>query len=300
MSGYALAFLSFLVFLVQSSVMPFFFSGLHQPDLWLVVIVLATLIFDNKTAMALALVGGLLTDLVTGNLFGLHLLPYLAIAALYLALGRKRYNRAGLAPLCTAVMAGAFGSRQPCLLDFLYPVLCDEHHLHEWSSRALSSQAAMGHETGGRTEVVNKHVPSILSGLLKNTEESRYARMIYAAIFLLLVLGLRLFYMQVIQGGYYKEEADGNRIRYLPMQAMRGVMYDRNGLILAGSRSAYSVVMPVDRKGNTLSDEALSRLSQLLHVPTADIKKKIEDNKLAFGAIYLANDVGIDVATQIE
>ena len=63
----------------------------------------------------------------------------------------------------------------------------------------------MGHETGGRTEVVNKHVPSILSGLLKNTEESRYARMIYAAIFLLLVLGLRLFYMQVIQGGYYKE-----------------------------------------------------------------------------------------------
>ena len=76
MSGYALAFLSFLVFLVQSSVMPFFFSGLHQPDLWLVVIVLATLIFDNKTAMTLALVGGLLTDLVTGNLFGLHLLPY--------------------------------------------------------------------------------------------------------------------------------------------------------------------------------------------------------------------------------
>lgn len=69
------------------------FSGLHQPDLWLVVIVLATLIFDNKTAMTLALVGGLLTDLVTGNLFGLHLLPYLVIAALYLALGRKRYNR---------------------------------------------------------------------------------------------------------------------------------------------------------------------------------------------------------------
>ena len=82
MSGYALAFLSFFVFLVQSSVMPFFFSGLHQPDLWLAVIVLATLIFDNKTAMSLALVGGLLTDLVTGNLFGL-----------YLALGRKRYNR---------------------------------------------------------------------------------------------------------------------------------------------------------------------------------------------------------------
>ena len=56
MSGYALSFLSFFIFLVQSSVMPFIFSGLHQPDLWLAVIVLATLIFDNKTAMTLALV----------------------------------------------------------------------------------------------------------------------------------------------------------------------------------------------------------------------------------------------------
>ncbi len=147
--------------------------------------------------------------------------------------------------------------------------------------------------------MVKKRVPSILSGLLKNTEESRYGRMIYVAMLLLLVLCGRLFYMQVIQGGYYKEEADGNRIRHLPMQANRGVMFDRNGIIMAGSRSAYSVVMPLDRKGNTLSDETLIHLADLLHVPTADIKKKIEDNKLAFGAIYLANDVGIDVATEI-
>ena len=148
--------------------------------------------------------------------------------------------------------------------------------------------------------MVKKHVPSILTRLLKNREESRYARMISVAMVLLLILGVRLFYMQVIEGNYYKEEADGNRIRHLPLQATRGVMYDRNGVILAGSRSAYSVIMPVDRKKNTLSDEALQKLSALLKVPTSDLKKKIEDNKLAFGAIYLANDVGIDVATQIE
>ena len=143
-------------------------------------------------------------------------------------------------------------------------------------------------------------MPSILTKLLKNKEESRYGRMIYGAMILLLILSARLFYMQVVEGNYYKEEADGNRIRHLPMQATRGVMYDRNGVIMAGSRSAYSVIMPVDRKGNALGDEELSRLSALLKVPTSDLKKKIEDNKLAFGAIYLANDVGIDVATQIE
>ncbi len=123
--------------------------------------------------------------------------------------------------------------------------------------------------------MVKKRVPSILSGLLKNTEESRYARMIYVAMILLLILGTRLFFMQVIQGNYYKEEADGNRIRHLPMQANRGVMYDRNGVIMAGSRSAYSVIMPLDRKGNTLSEETIQKLSALLHIPGADIKKNI-------------------------
>lgn len=135
---------------------------------------------------------------------------------------------------------------------------------------------------------------------MKNREESRYARMIYVAMALLLILGARLLWMQVVEGNYYKEEADGNRIRHLPQQAARGVMYDRNGIIMAGSRPAYSVIMPVERKGNSLPDDELARLSQLLKMPPEDIKKKIEDNKLAFGAIYLANDVGIDVATQIE
>lgn len=148
--------------------------------------------------------------------------------------------------------------------------------------------------------MVKKHIPSILNKLVKNREESRYSRMVYISMIFLLILGARLFWMQVVEGSYYKEEADGNRIRYLPEQASRGVIYDRNGIIMAGSRPAYSVVMPLDRKKNTLPDSELNQLSALLKLPVSEIKKKIEDNKQSFGAIYLANDVGIDVATLIE
>lgn len=148
--------------------------------------------------------------------------------------------------------------------------------------------------------VKKKNVPGFLSVLLKNKEESRYANMVYAAVILLVILSVRLFYMQVIQGGYYKSEADGNRIRHLPLQAARGVMYDRNGIIMAGSRSAYSIIMPVNRKGNSLDEAELNRLAALLNTPASEIKKKIEENKTAFGAIYLAHDVGIDVATLIS
>ena len=54
------------------------------------------------------------------------------------------------------------------------------------------------------------------------------------------ILGLRLFAMQVLEGGYYQAKAEGNRLRVVPMTAARGVMYDRNGQILVGSRPAYT------------------------------------------------------------
>lgn len=140
----------------------------------------------------------------------------------------------------------------------------------------------------------------MLSGLLRKNEETRYIRMIYLACGLLFVLAARLFYMQIVEGAYYKSEADGNRIREIPVQAARGVLYDRNGIIMAGSRQAYSVVMPMDRKRSSLPEDELNRLSSVLSVPADMLKKRIDDHKAAFGSIYLANDVGIDIATQIE
>lgn len=145
-----------------------------------------------------------------------------------------------------------------------------------------------------------KHVPLILESLLKKREESRYSNLIYTAVILICILGLRLFFMQVIDASYYKNEADGNRIRHLPVQAARGVIYDRNGIVLAGSKSSYSITIPVDRQGIQIKDEELKKISDLVHVSVGDLKKRIEDYKSNFGAIYLVNNVGVDVATQIE
>lgn len=148
--------------------------------------------------------------------------------------------------------------------------------------------------------VIKKRVPKILDSLLKNREETRYANLAYAAIILLAILGIRLFFMQIIEGTYYRQEADGNRIRTLPLIATRGVMYDRNGVLMVGSRASYSVTLPVDRKKNSLPEAELKRLSGLLKTSPDILRKKINDNKAAFGAIYLAKDVGLDIATEIE
>ena len=148
--------------------------------------------------------------------------------------------------------------------------------------------------------VMKKRVPKLLDSLLKNKEESRYGNMVYTAVFVLSILVLRLFYMQIIDGSYYRQEAEGNRVRVLPVLASRGVMYDRNGVLMVGSRASYSVTIPVDRKNNHLSDGEIHKLSVLLKMSTDNLKKKIEENKTSFGAIYLARDVGLAIATEIK
>ncbi|MDH4247648.1 MAG: penicillin-binding protein 2, partial [Deltaproteobacteria bacterium] len=51
----------------------------------------------------------------------------------------------------------------------------------------------------------------------------------------------RLWQMQVLEGNYYDEVARGNRIRVIPQPAPRGIIYDRNGEILAYNRPSFDL-----------------------------------------------------------
>lgn len=65
-------------------------------------------------------------------------------------------------------------------------------------------------------------------------------------------LFLRLFHLQVIQGDYNRDLADSNRIQYRVIHAPRGVIYDRNGVVLAESNPGFRL------EGKFISrDEAL-------------------------------------------
>lgn len=85
--------LSLSLFLVQSSVLPFLCNGVAQPDLWLVSIIIASMVFKLDFVMGLAIVGGFIQDLVTSNFFGLHIFPYIFIAYIFVKYGKERYNK---------------------------------------------------------------------------------------------------------------------------------------------------------------------------------------------------------------
>lgn len=63
------------------------------------------------------------------------------------------------------------------------------------------------------------------------------------AFVLLTILGVRLYYLQVVQGAYWSERAENQRIRLIPIPAPRGAIFDRNGKILVDSRPTYNVVL---------------------------------------------------------
>ena len=127
--------------------------------------------------------------------------------------------------------------------------------------------------------VKRNKIPGFLSNLIKKEEESRYANMLYIAVIFLCLLSLRIFYMQILKGSYYKSESDGNRMRQIPVQAARGVMYDRNGKIMAGSRSAYSIILSDVNKDKDIPEIELNRLASLLNISASEIKEKISKNK---------------------
>jgi penicillin-binding protein 2 len=61
------------------------------------------------------------------------------------------------------------------------------------------------------------------------------------------VLFARFFYLQVIQHRYYDTKAEDNRIAIMPIQPNRGLILDRNGVVLARNYSAYTLELTLSK-----------------------------------------------------
>lgn len=120
--------------------------------------------------------------------------------------------------------------------------------------------------------------------------------MIVSVLVIAVLIG-RAAYLQIYQGEYYAGLADGNRIRIVPAMAPRGTFYDRNGELLVTNRPGFSVsLLPLTAP---ISDDVVTRLSNLLKVPTEDIKKKIAGHS-GFDPIRIKTDVTPDIVSIIE
>ena len=65
-----------------------------------------------------------------------------------------------------------------------------------------------------------------------------------------LLMGLQLWHLQVIEGEEMRSLSEHNRIRLRRVPAERGIIYDRNGVVLAENRPSFDVTLVPEDAGN--------------------------------------------------
>lgn len=95
------------------------------------------------------------------------------------------------------------------------------------------------------------------------------------AFALLTVLGVRLYYLQIVQGDYWASRAENQRIRLIPIPAPRGAIFDRNGKLLVDSRPTYNVVMSAEPMKKIDTAERIPAYSQGLGLDPGIVRERL-------------------------
>ncbi|WP_211251811.1 penicillin-binding protein 2 [Andreprevotia chitinilytica] len=122
---------------------------------------------------------------------------------------------------------------------------------------------------------------------LKNPNSERYAfqlRIVVAALFVLALFGVlfaRFIWLQALQHDKYQTLAEANRISLVPIQPSRGIIKDRNGIVLAHNYSAYTLEITPSKLPDNL-EASIQRLNQIIEITPKDrrrFKKLMEETK---------------------
>ncbi|WP_455243555.1 penicillin-binding protein 2 [Petrachloros mirabilis] len=101
-------------------------------------------------------------------------------------------------------------------------------------------------------------------------------RLVVLRVGLLLVvalLGLRLWHLQIREGPYYRDLSENNRTRSVILEPARGLIYDRNGVLLANNVPSFNLYVSFEdvRDRGALID----RLTELIGLDPEVVKKKL-------------------------
>lgn len=101
-----------------------------------------------------------------------------------------------------------------------------------------------------------------------------WARLAVMSVLMLALMGVlvyRYHHLQVVQYQDYATQSDRNRIHVQPIPPTRGLIYDRNGLLLAENRPSYTLSVVRERAGDL--EETLKYLQTLVEINANDLEK---------------------------
>jgi len=123
---------------------------------------------------------------------------------------------------------------------------------------------------------------------------------IYIIIFIMVILFGRIGYLQIINGNYYRNVAEGNRIRFQTIKASRGLIYDRNDELLVKNIPNFTVsIIPGDLPKNNTDqyNGEINNVANLLNINPEEIESKLTTTNL-WQEIEIKDQVPYDQAIQ--
>ena len=138
---------------------------------------------------------------------------------------------------------------------------------------------------------------------------------IFVGLLLISVVLIRLYQLQVVENEFFVEKAHGNRINIRATLPPRGIIYDRNGRILAENKTAFQLELIPEQVKDI--DDSLMRLSNLglidnesINSIKTEIKKSqqfkpvtirtsLTDSDIAEFAVNMPNFSGINLQPRL-
>lgn len=112
-------------------------------------------------------------------------------------------------------------------------------------------------------------------------------------VVMLVLVGGSYWFVQVVHGDHYRNLAEENRLRNLPIEAPRGLIHDRHGRRLVENVPSYNLMIDAERADDIA--ESLRFASAILDRPVADFEALLERPSRAapFKPVLIAEDLSL-------
>lgn len=120
-------------------------------------------------------------------------------------------------------------------------------------------------------------------------------------LMLMLVLIGRVYYLQVIEHDRYAAISEKNRVQLQPVAPRRGLIYDRNGILLADNQPNFSVTLLKEEIHDL--DATLTALGELIELSERDIerfKRRLEQRRRPYETVPLRFDLSEEEIARIS
>ncbi|MDI6735737.1 MAG: penicillin-binding protein 2 [bacterium] len=128
----------------------------------------------------------------------------------------------------------------------------------------------------------------------------RLVRLIIIIIIFFMILIVRMSYLQIIKGNYYRKVSENNRIRLIPIISSRGMIYDRNGKVLAQDVPSFDISIIQLGLSEQEILQTLIKLKKIVEIDLEEVKKKILAKKnRPFEPMIIIPDVDRQTLTKV-